>query len=381
VPVGSIEAVWRWSKTDPADFEAWWDGWEARLGEPPAFQNIDFDATLPNWAENALTIERAAELRGIPFGLLYTGYPVVTDSDEWMLQLMRYMSTYEVEFGGTPEQTHIASWFEVPQQALPEDSIRAYTHLINRALGVRTSFDEPTVESGPVATVISGTLVDDQGQPVAGVEVSVFATPTDGGVQTIELAGTIPDDVTEALVVLRVNYEEDSSGSFETRLDSVSVTQAGTANLVPDAGFDGGPGGWYLPPDGTAQIVPSDFGGGGGMLRLTVVGEQVGVDGTSFAVTPGAEFAFSARIGVADLEPAGRLSVVMLRSGVETVRVSLPIEAQPQNLGIATTDAHGNYQVEVPLGAVTGNAVLTVDTVGDITRWPATRVTSVIFPS
>ena len=381
VPIGSIEGVWQSPATQPEDMAIWLDAYEAAMGEPFAFLHMDVDWTRPDWPEVVRGIEEVADARGVPFGILFNGSFTEGGSDAWLQTAIERVARYEQAAGGTPDHVVFQSWEDWPDAVLPETSTSAFTHLVNRYHGTRT---ELTVLDGSTADgqqVLEGTVSDAAaGTGVSGLQVEALATPLTGRTQDVTITGTVPDGVTEALILLRINVEDAGPGTLDAEISDISYTEAdGTTNLVPDGDFASGAGAWEVYNTRGDVRFGTATDGEPAMMLAAADGESIQIDGGRFPTTPGATYTFTVRMRsqwTPDAPDAGYVGIAFFEGGAtEIQRPNIPIRPVPFTVGTATTDASGSYAIVLD-GAEPGSSYLvTVHTPGDLTTWPATLTT------
>ncbi|BAN01119.1 hypothetical protein [Ilumatobacter coccineus] len=373
VAIGSIEALWDRPTTTPDDFAIWIDAYTAAMGEPPAFQHVDVNWAIPGWPETLRGIEEVVESRGVPFGPLYNGSGQATN-DEWIAQTMQHISTYELMHGGTPGHVTIQSWNSQPDRGLPETETSAMTHLINRYAGARPTF-EATVADG----VVAGRVVDQAGEPIGGVPVLVETLAGPGTRQQLVLSGEVPVDVTQALLMLRVNVEDSFDVAADVTIHSISYIEsesadgASGASLVPNGSFADGLDSWGVYDDNEGSVTAVGDDGDGAMRVSAALGARVLVDGPWFPVTPGADYDVIVDVTVADASSHGAIGLGFLDGDVETQRVVLDVRADDQVLGSTVSDGAGAFTVEFDPAMLGVGATVSIDTPGDLTRWPASH--------
>ena len=374
VPMGSIEGLIRSPQTTPEDMALWIDSYEELAGEPLEFLHIDVDWTVPGWPEILRGIEQVADERGVPFGVLYNGSHETT-SEGWLRLAAQHMAEYETNAGGTLDHVTFTTWFDQPDRVLPETDLGAYTSLINRYVGTRSRLEIDNYDAPPDApATVSGRMVDPDGNGLAGQTIEVSIIEDNPTAATMSVTGVVPADATEASILTRVNVEGAIEGATGFRLYDVQYREGGGAdNLVPNGDHSQGGTFWYIDGDpiGDAAIVRSDANlevGSGNMLAVSATADQiVFVNGESFAVTPGADFEFSATFAVdPSTDGIGLISLAFLNPDTRT---TIRIEPVPESLPSVLTDDDGYFVIDLP--ALGGNATLDLVAVGDLTTWPA----------
>jgi hypothetical protein len=210
----------------------------------------------------------------------------------------------------------------------------------------------------------------------------VTATPRDRPYQVLELTGTVPAGVSDALIGIRVNTEGAGPGSADLTFYEVGYAEGtSTRNLVPNARFDEGLQSWG-PWGGGSLAAPASDRGTGRVLRAVVTPSQtLGVNSGSFAVTPGATYRFwvAVRVPEASVGSAYIAPIFLGTDQIERRRDTLALAPAPIPLGVATPDAKGAYTLmSSPLDA--GRYRLLVEYAGNATYWPARARTEVTVP-
>lgn len=362
VPLGTIEPIWASPATTPQDMEVWLDTWEERAGEPFAFLHVDPDWYRPDWAEVAVRIEAVADARSVPFGVLYNGGQE-PDSESWMQFAMENVAVFEQESGGTPQHVSFQSWVDQPDRALPPDDLGALTSGIVRYFGDRTTLAvSPPADGGGVTAAL--TTVD--GAPVADAQVTARTRSLAGALGTRTVTGTVPDGVTEAVALIRVNIEGAVPGTVDARIASVSYREEGGPELVVNAGFGAGLDGWgvYGPTPGI--VGPAGAGGESWLAISATSDQQALVDGTPFPVTPGASYEFTVRFGI-DQTSSEAIDVAVEFPGAARIEMDMT----PPTTDLATLRTDGDGRIRVPTdGLEPGSYQLDLDYDGDLDHWP-----------
>jgi hypothetical protein len=370
IVVGSVEPLWGSPAITGSDIGEWMDAYEEAAGEPLAFFHIDVDWTVDEWPEMALGVIDAVRSRGVRVGIIYNG-GLGDPGDPWMDLARLRMFEFEQVAGGATDDVIIQSWDDQPDYVLPESDPSALTSLINLYLGERTVVELAGAGNGPA----DATVHEVSGAPLPGVDVEVEATPLDGQTQTLTTTGVVPEGATTGLVLVRVNLEGAGPGPADMTIQRVSYEEAGE-NLVPDPEFEGDA--WTPHGAGTGEFIESTD-GSGRILELTAEPDQeLNVDGSSFAVTPGANFTFTVDAGVPeDSGHSGYIAVVFL-SDTEIGRVIIPLAPVPIDVGPFQTDGSGVAHIDMD-GLTPGACLIRAFYAGDLTRWPsyATQVVGV----
>jgi hypothetical protein len=380
--VGSIEGLWLDHEDPVANYATWLDGFEEITGEPLPFIYVDVDWRRPDWVEVLRGIEAVADERGIPFGVLYNGtLGSAATSEEWLQLTAERVAAYEAVGGGTPQHVSLQSWADLPDVMLPDDDVGAFTHLLRRYVGERSDIVDLRVETVGEAAEIVGSVVGSDGAPLAGQRVELGIIPDHGTPVTALHTGVVPDDVDQALVMVRVHAEGALIGDTDVEiLDIVYTEDDGTENRVPDAEFAGGVASWFPVGDPVGTVVVESDGSGGRQLAITASPEQqVLINGGAFPVTPGAQYTFTVVMtGTETSVDAAGVAVGFLLAGeptVETERVTLSYRLRPSEAGSAVSDERGEFRAPAP--SATGGYDVVATVVGDAETWPITRVVTV----
>ncbi|MFK7917005.1 MAG: hypothetical protein AB8G14_02915 [Ilumatobacter sp.] len=371
VKIGSIEAIWSSPATTPEDMAIWMDAYEAALGEPLAFLNMDVNWDRRDWAEVAAGVEAEADARGVPFGLLYNGGLEQTN-DGWLQATAERVAAYEAAAGGTPTHVTFQSWMDQPDRVLPENDPGAFTHLINRYVDGRSALE---VEAVDAAGSITGRVVGPDGDGLAGLTIETGVQSDPNAVQELRLAGRPPADADRALIVIRANAEDAVVGETDVRVQDISFVQGDGVNRVVNGDFAAGENGWGGDPatTGTIEFMAADSADGGELRLRADAGQPILLNGEPFDVDADGDFEFtvSAIIGeVSNGEPSGQIAVAFLDGDREVGRRIIELAWRPIEFEPVMSDAEGSFTVRTGDVEVAGR-VISVSTPGDVTTWPA----------
>lgn len=332
-----------------ANVEAFLESYRQAAGTYPAFLHWDVDWAQPDWPDRALAMETYAKARKVTFGMIYFGNETDGSDAEWVRSAEDHLVTYETHAGGSPDRAIFQSWHRYPQYAMPETDATKMTYLVNRYFATRTTISSLSVSAanGMGERTVTGKIRDSVGRAIKNATVEVALRPEGGSglVGTYTLTGTVPANATSAIFGVRMNTECECGGSGEVTVYDVRYTEGrSTANRVPDPAFANAAawGAW-----GAGQFVTSDTGSGRMFRAQAGPGEAAGLNGTAFAVTPGATYTVTiqARLG-AGTEGAGYFAV-MFGSGAsfqETARARLAFAPQAVTF-TAKTDTNGAFRV------------------------------------
>jgi len=369
VIVGGIEPMWAQPRIGAEDMAAWMDAYREAAGEPLGFLHLDSDWNRPDWAQVLYDVEREADVRGVPVGVIYFGGDDARSDAVWTQRAAERMFDYEQVIGGSPDDVVLQSWNDSPDHALPDTDPSTFTGLVNRYFGARTVIDVASLDSPSPGTLsATGTLAAVDGDPVADAALVIEGLPLDGQQQVQAASGEVPAEAETAVIIVRINSEGAGPGPADIHLYHVSYSEGGGANLSPDPSF--ADGGWTPYGAGEGIFAENDD---GRMLQLTATDEQdLFVDSQVFEVTPGARFDFSTTDSVSeDSIGSGFIAVAFFGAdGLEISRSIMPLEPVSGPLGTGTTDTAGNLVVDLA-GVEAGRYRLRVSYPGDLTHWPA----------
>ena len=250
-------------------------------------------------------------------------------------------------------------------------------------------------DSGPVGPnrTATGRLSDGNGAALAGVPVSVAYVPANGSVSTYQLSGIAPASAVTSRLGFRINtafpaawpaYWYAGPTASTISVYQFSYIGSGNANnLVANSNFSAGVQWWSL--GGQSQIVPSDQGSGQMVQVVATTAQSATLDSSPFSVTGGAPFqvSISARIPPSSagsgyfylaFENAGGIGSYVPIPGpnpnVSLKAETIPFTETPLVVGMATTDAGGNFTLS--LAALGSQQVPLEGTyAGDEGHWPA----------
>lgn len=355
VVVGGLEPTW--IELSPQDVADWLDAFEDALGEPLGFIHLDVDWQRSDWPEFAVEVQRLANDRGVPFGIIYNGQDWDFSDEEWTQAAAERAYTFEELYGGRPDHVVFQSWHFHPRRALPETDPATFTGLINRYFGSLTVIEVQA--DGEVA------LRNRDGSPVPNGSIRVEALPLGGIAFEIRVEGTVPPGAETAVIGIRINTEGAGPGEADMRIYTISYQEDDGANLVSGVTT------WGTGGTGSARVEPSDQ-GSGSVLHLTASNDQhLAGNSNEFAATEGAEYVFTSTAAVpVESADSGYLAVIFLGSSGEVERRFVPLQPSPIALGSLTTDSAGsaflNLQEMKP-----GRYRLRLSYPGDLTHWPS----------
>src|SRR6266478_4617228 len=130
VMIGDIEVVP--DKTDTTNwlpqYTAWLDAWRNAAGGPLAFFHFDVNWSV-DWRSSVESLRQAVVERGIPFGMIYNGWPSDSSDSEWVNDAEGHFGAYETQGGARPNHVIFQSWDNYPKHLLPETDPTTFTHL------------------------------------------------------------------------------------------------------------------------------------------------------------------------------------------------------------------------------------------------------------
>jgi hypothetical protein len=346
IQIGDIEP---WPAGSWDDYARWLDAYRSASGAEFPFFHVDLDpnATGAGWPEQLRTIQSAVDARGVRFGIIYIGDDKQTDA-AWVAEAQSIVDAYEVEGGGRPDDAIFQSWVDHPDYALPETKPDTFTHLVADYARTRTALSVAATATDTSGLRVSGAVDTLGGAPVRAATVGLSATPLDGPYQVLELQGTVPAGVAQAVVGVRVNMEGAGPGPADMTLYQLGYAEGSGPNLAPAPWVVEGLSSWGRCDAGTLDPAPSDRGTGEMVPIVLTASETLCVNSEPISVTPGAPY----RLWVAARVPgassgSGYAMVVFLgsSSGVESSRVILPLAPAPIALGTTSTDATGLFSM------------------------------------
>lgn len=362
IPVGTIEPIWKDPWTQPEDLALWLDTFKEMTGESFAFLHIDPDYTREDWAEIGLGIEAVADERNVPFGILYTGGSE-TSSESWMQFMMEQAAVLEMEYGATPQHVSFQQFAFGPETALPETDLAALTSSLLRYTGDRIHIELETTDEGIVAVVL-----DEGGNGVEGVPLTITSTSLDVAESTQIITGIVPENATTGLVLMRGNAENAGVGIVDTGIYEIIYRDGGSdENQILNPTFRAGLNGWGAYGNNQGIITTSNSGGSHLVLQANP-DQDVFVDGELFAVTPGSAFEYTVRYTVG-AEGNDNTVVSLVFPDTSAGRFNIFSHTNPVEQGVLMTDASGQVLLTPELLG-TNQAQIEVSFAGDFDLWP-----------
>ena len=215
-----------------ARYEEWMAAYRKAAGAPLPFFHLDLDWDRADWSASSLQLQAYARGHGVRFGIIYNSAAASSDAG-WLAAAQAHILTNELDGAGPPDDAIFQSWMDHPDRALPEAGPNTFTHLIADYARTRTAMTNaatPATTGGRIA--VTGSVRTLGGDPVAGGSVAVSATPRDGPYQVLELRGTVPAGVSDALIGIRVNTEGAGPGSADLTFYEVGYAE-GTEHDEP----------------------------------------------------------------------------------------------------------------------------------------------------
>jgi hypothetical protein len=369
IQIGDIEP---WPAGSWSDYTRWLTAYRTVSGSAFPYLHLDLDphAAPTGWPDQVHAIQKAVDAQGIRFGILYVGGGETTDA-AWLQRAQETVLAYELD-GGPPDDAVFESWEDKPDWVLPESKPNTFTHLIVDYTRKRTAL---SMQAAPGAgqPAETGRVTTLGGEPVAGAVVDVTATPRDGPYQVLELRGTVPAGVSEAVIGVRANMEDAGPGPADLTFYELGYTEGeGTTNLVPKPQIGDGLDRWGRCDDGNLTPSPSDR-GTGQMLHIVLTPEQtLCINSATFPVTPGSDYRMwvAARIPETSIGSAYVAAIFLGGSSAEGRRDILPLAPTPLDVGTATTGATGAFSATAAT-LEAGRYHLRATYWGNATYWPA----------
>ena len=368
VKVGDIESPPDTRVPDSlTQLAVWLDAWRAAAGEPLAFLHADVD-----WGQDYQpaidAMRQVADLRQIPFGIIYNGWPAGSDLD-WINNARGRYELIETAGNVIPDHVLFQSWDPYPTHVLPESDPTTFTHLIDTYFRTRTA-----VSAALSAGEISGKLVDNQLNPLAGAPITVTAEPVSGPgvVATYTVTGTVPAAAdTKAVIQVCVN-ECGQIGTTDMSVYSFTYSDSGNHRLLD---FAKGLNDWGVEGNGSASVrAISDA--NGNAMQISATANQRTFVNSEITVTPGSDYVLTvqARISPSSVG-SGRFLLIFFTGGIRTSAASLLFSPAKIVIGTTQTASDGTYGL--PYAPPTDDQFkIQAAFPGDDLRWPAAAIAS-----
>lgn len=359
VPVGSIEGVW--SETTANHYASWLDTFEEMNGEPFAFIHVDVGWWLrPDWPTLIREIEMVADARGVPFGVLWNGNGVESES-EWIPRAAERIVTYGQVRGGSPDHTTIQRWTRWPDRVLPADDVEAMANLIRRYRSGLADVAPPAVGANGLSGVVSI-----GGAPAPGLPIVVERTPQAGQVQSVRLEGVVPEGALRAVAQIRSNDEFSVTGPADVRIHEISYVEArGAGGPLPNGAFDRGLTSWGAYGEGADGVTTAAVDGEQALSLVIDAGAATFVDSVPFLVNAGESYSFEVTFSfVPGSEGTTAVALIFLDDDAEFGRAEVVVQPYAEVVGQSTTSTDGSYVVG-PAEAFDGDVSVTVRVPGN----------------
>ena len=314
----------------------WTEAYRQATGEPLAFFHADVAWSHPAM-RNLVPLENALAVRHIPFGIIYNADDAAHSDAAWAENTRQHIAEIESALGLHPDVAIFRSWAGSPRRVLPQTQPLTLTNLAAQYLLAR-----PSLTLTRQADILSGRMVDAQGQPVAATELTIEAIDVSGSMDPVDrhLTGTVPPNAATAAIAIQANLSQACicAGSIDASVGVIHYDETSTGRheevppFPPAAGAD-------RPSIRAMQFFP---------------GQPVNLTFKSFPVTPGASFDLAMPLAVsASGERAGYAALMFSDSGGKNLRWDrLWFRPSVRSVGHAVTDADGRFQMELPAEAV-----------------------------
>jgi hypothetical protein len=367
--VGDIEALAPHNVPDWLErYREWIRMYREATGSNFATVRADLGGYQPNWRNNLMALSELVTHEGIPFGIIYQGSDEKSNA-EWMNSAREHILDYELHGGRPPDQVVFQSWTAYPKANLPETDPSAFTSIINWYSRQRT------VLSAKVdASLISGSLTDSQGAPLASAAIQVTATSRagQGRIRSYTVTGTVPDGMRKAVAGIRVNVECGCRGTNDVTLYNFKYTESSRPNRMTTLDFSKRLKRWRF-GRGAATLEPGPPPLGPGLHVAARPDQAVLLNSLRFKTTPGAFFTLKITARVSpDSVGSGYFMIVFLPADGrgELSRQTLAFQRETVSLGTANTAADGSYSVSLPAEDPNSYEIQARYS-GDDTYWPA----------
>jgi uncharacterized protein (TIGR03437 family) len=319
------------------------DAWRAAAGAPFAFFHFDVNWQV-NWGPAVESMRRTLQQRGIPFGMIYNGWPTDLSDASWIGDSENHYVQWETEGGAIPSHVIFQSWYPYPQHVLPESDPTAFTYLIDSYFRQRTKLSL-NISSSQAA----GSLADSKGGPIASAPVTLTAQATTGpgAFASYVLSGTVPPSITQAVIQICVNKCGDV-GTTDINVYSFQYSSSGAQTTL---NFAKGLDGWGVDGTGTAVVQPSSDANGTSIHISATATQQTFVNSSPLTVVPGDSYnlTIQARVSPSSLG-SGNFNLVFLgANGIEVSRSALEFAPPTLTLGAAQTAGDGTYSIAFTL--------------------------------
>jgi hypothetical protein len=321
--------------SDWADqYANWHDTLSSAMGKPPAFFHSDVLWNLSDWANDLDQIRAKVEAKSIAFGVIYNGWPAVSDAD-YLLRTESHFTTYENGQRMAAADALFQSWHPQPRKVLPEDDVAAFSSAIDRYLRTPTSLD-----LSRTATGASGQLHTHGGAPVQG-SIALSCVQEGGTLGSAQASGIVPLTASKVVLALRINREGAGSGTAELWLSDVTYSENNAVVVSKD--FQTPNLDWHFP--GSAEIVTIP-GASHAVWHVSISAVQsLSASATAVAASPGTpyELTLNAKASAVSDGTSYFAAIFTDDAGKELYRQILPIRALPSATLDVATDRSGRF--------------------------------------
>jgi hypothetical protein len=325
-------------------FQTYVQAFNQAIGAPLQFVQLDLDWRNPGWPEQITAFRTLGRTLGLKLGVIYNGDGEDTNDAQWIAHAQQNVALTETLHGIVPEQAVFQSWNKYPTHALPENSPSAHTWLIAQYSLTPAHFLVAQNDSHREAR-----LLGPDGSPVANAPVELQRKGSDPAQMPQErtVSGTVPDNAHFALVGLHVNADCFCAGSNDLIIGPFAYTEHrdGAARQNFDLTVD-------------AQRILTTRGNGGEIHPLRVADNPLArikvapnqhllLDSPQFAVTPGSNFTFSARLGsVTGAGLFGNATIAWAGADKHVFsRVNIRMERDDHPVASLRTDSTGRFAI------------------------------------
>ena len=378
VKVGDTEVVPNINAPDwLTQYAAWLDAWRSAAGEPLAFFFADVNwgtfGRDTNYRPAVDAVRQAVGQRQIPFGIIYNGFG--GSDQDWVNSARARYEAIEAAGAIIPDQVSFASWDLYPKHVLPESDPTTSTHLIDTYFRTRT-----TASAALSAGKVSGKLVDDRLNPIAGAPITVTAEPVSGSgiISSYTLTGTVPATITQALITVCVNECDQELGTNDMSVYSFAYSDSDHQEVLD---FANGLGDWGVDPTGSASVRATSDPNGNAMQISATLNQRTYVNSAAFRVTPGSNYVLTVRARISPSSVgSGYFGTVFLVGAENSLAAILPFV--PAKVVVGTTQTMGDGTYSLPYVLPTADPLkIQAEFPGDDALWPAIAVVGANLPA
>jgi len=322
-------------------YAAWMDAFEAAAGTKLAFLHEDTGGSA-TWVAEVAAMRKETSNRGIPLGIIYTGFPNDSSDAQWLTHVQQHFLDFELS-EGPPDQAILQSWTAYPLTNLPETTPYTFTWLLDQYARPRTS-----LSLSATLTQASGKLLSTAGAPVASAPVTVTLSPIAGPgiVSSYTLTGFVPTGATSALVGVRINEECSCSGTADVAMYTFQYSETGAGSLTANRDFSSGLNGWGLFTTGSAQVESTTVPPGKDLHVTAGPSQVVQLNSSSFSVTSGATYTLQIKARVSPQSSGTGYFMIIFLAPSEIGREPLNLQSGTVILGTAQTGSDGSYSLQ-----------------------------------